>query len=265
MTRKLAVVTGGSRGMGAAMVKRFTTEGWDVVFTYVTDEAAANAVIAEIAAAEDTAPERTATGRDTTGVGAARAVQLDLGDPDSIISFWQELDLDGRVPDAVVNNAAVTGPKTTLAELDLEVLQAVTAVNWTGTVLFTREAVRRMARSAGGAGGAIVNMSSTAVRLGSPDQWIHYAALKGAIDVLTVGLAREVGPEGIRVNAVSPGYTLTDPGREAEIMARFEAMRHEVPLDRIGENEEVAAGVYWLCSDESSYVTGTVLPIAGGR
>lgn len=236
--------------MGAATVKRFAAEDWDVVFTYLSNEAAANAVVAEV---------------DETGAGSARAGQLDLSDSGSILSFWRGLDAGERVPDAIVNNAAITGPRTTLADLDLEVLQNVVAVNWTGTVLFTREAVRRMARSAGGSGGAIVNMSSTAVRMGAPNQWTHYAALKGALDVLTAGLSRELGHEGIRVNAVSPGYTRTDPGREEEIVARFERMRHEVPLDRIGENDEVAAGVYWLCSDESSYVTGTVLPISGGR
>jgi NAD(P)-dependent dehydrogenase (short-subunit alcohol dehydrogenase family) len=199
------------------------------------------------------------------GLGTAAACRLDLADPKQVIGFWRELDERGLAPQAVVNNAAITGPKTTTADLDLEVLQAVAATNWIGTVLFTREAVRRMSSARGGAGGVIVNVSSTAVRIGAPGQWTHYAALKGALDVFTNGLAREVGAEGIRVNAVSPGYTLTDVERSDEIIGRFERMRHEVPLGRIGTVEEIAAAIHWLCTDDAAYITGAVLPVAGGR
>jgi len=122
-----------------------------------------------------------------------------------------------------------------------------------------------MSTAHGGRGGAIVNLSSTATLAGSPNQWIDYAATKGAVDILTKGLAREVGEEGIRVNAVGPGYTLTDMAREGQIAERFDQYKHEVPMGRIGTVEEVANGIYWLCSDEATYVTGTVLPVAGGR
>jgi len=128
-----------------------------------------------------------------------------------------------------------------------------------------REAVARMSTAQGGRGGAICNLSSTATLAGSPNQWIDYAATKGAVDILTKGLSREVGEQGIRVNAVAPGYTLTDMAHEGEIEARFDSFRHEVPMGRIGQVEEVANGIYWLCSDEASYVTGAVLPVAGGR
>ena len=128
-----------------------------------------------------------------------------------------------------------------------------------------REAVRRMSTASGGSGGSIVNLSSTATALGSPNQWVHYAATKGAIDVFTRGLAHEVAEEGIRVNAVSPGLTLTDPAQADAIAARLEELRHEIPMGRAGSADEVAEAIYWLCSDAASYVTGAVLPAAGGR
>ncbi len=242
--KKTALITGGSRGIGAAVVRRFAAEGWRVIFTYVSNQAAADAVAAE---------------------ANARAIRCDVGKEADILALFAALDADGIRPDAVVNNAGITGPKRRQTEVTAEVLEEVARVNFIGTVLMCREAVKRMATSAGGKGGAIVNLSSTATLAGGPNQWADYAALKGAIDIYVKGLAREVGTEGIRVNAVAPGYTMTDMAKAGGIAARFDAYKHEVPMGRIGTVEEVAAGIYWLASDDAAYVTGTVMPVSGGR
>lgn len=160
--------------------------------------------------------------------------------------------------DAVVINAGITGPKTRLADASGEVLRDVVSTNLLGTLYCAREAVRQGVKS-------IVLLSSTATKLGSPNQWVHYAATKGAVDVLTNGLAREVAGQGIRVNAVAPGLTLSDPAQAAAIAARLETLKHEIPMARAGSGEEVAEAIFWLCSDAASYVTGVVLPVAGGR
>lgn len=244
MSKKTALITGGSRGIGAATVARFSAAGWDTVFTYVSNREAADAVAAE------------------TG---ARAIQSDVGSEDDIMSLMTTLDADGVYIDALVNNAGITGPKRRMEDVTVEILNDVLRVNIIGTVIMCREAIKRMSTAHGGSGGAIVNLSSTATLAGSPNQWIDYAATKGAVDILTKGLAREVGEEGIRVNAVGPGYTLTDMARKGKIAERFDQYKHEVPMGRIGTVEEVANGIYWLCSDEAGYVTGTVLPVSGGR
>lgn len=241
---KTVLITGGSRGIGAAAVRRFAAEGWRVIFTYVSNDAAADEIASE------------------TG---ARAIKGDVGAEADILGLFRTLDDEGINLDALVNNAGITGPKRRLEDVTWETVMDVLRVNVAGTVVMCREAVRRMSTSNGGKGGAIVNLSSTATLQGSPNQWIDYAAGKGAIDILTKGLAREVGEEGIRVNAVAPGYTLTEMSIAGQIATRFEEFRHEVPLGRIGTAEEVAAGIYWLCSDESAYVTGSVMPVAGGR
>jgi len=242
--RRTVLITGGSRGIGAAVVQRFADEGWRVIFTYVSNDEAAGKVA------------------DETG---ARAIKGDVGSEADILSLFAALDDEGVYIDAVVNNAGITGPKRRLDEAEWDTVMDVLRVNVAGSVIMCREAVKRMSRAHGGHGGAIVNLSSTATLAGSPNQWIDYAAGKGAIDIMTKGLAREVGEEGIRVNAVAPGYTMTDMSREGDIAGRFESFRHEVPLGRIGTVEEVANGVYWLCTDEASYITGCVLPAAGGR
>lgn len=249
--RRHVLITGGSRGMGAATVRCFARRGWDVTFTFKSRAQAADGV--RRAAMAEAADARVEIER------------LDLRSEQDILELFLRLDAREVRLDALVNNAAVTGPKTALLGLTSENLREVTETNWVGTVLMLREAVRRMSTAHGGSGGSIVNLSSTAVRLGAPGQWVHYAGLKGAIDVLTQGLAREVAEQGIRVNAVSPGYTLTDEARADEIVARFERHRHEVPMGRIGTVDEVAEAVHWLCSEAASYVTGVVLPVAGGR
>lgn len=241
---KTVLVTGGSRGIGAATVRRFAHEGWTVIFTYVSNEAAADEVALE------------------TG---ARAIQCDAGSEPAILAMMALLDGEGVYLDALVNNAGITGPKRRLSDVTSETLRDVTGVNVIGLTLMCREAVRRMSTASGGRGGVIVNLSSTATLFGAPNQWADYAATKGYVDILTKGLAREVGEEGVRVNAVAPGYTLTDMARQGQIEARFDEFRHEVPMGRIGTVDEVAAGIYWLCTDDAGYITGTVLPVAGGR
>ena len=242
--KKAALITGGSRGIGAAIVQCFVAKGWDVVFTFVSDDAAAKQV---------------------AGATGARAIKSDVGREEDILSLFSQLDAEGIYIDALVNNAGITGPKRRLQETTWETLETVARVNFIGLVAMCREAANRMTVSNGGHGGAIVNISSTATKLGAPNQWADYAALKGAVDILTNGFAREVGEDGVRVNAVAPGYTMTDMARAGQISERFDQFRHEVPLGRIGNVEEIAAAVYWLCSDEASYVTGTTLPVSGGR
>lgn len=244
MSAKSVLVTGGSRGIGAATVERFTAEGWRTYFTFISDNAAASRM---------------------AGTTGATAIQSDVGQEADILSLMAQLDADGVVLEALINNAGITGPKRRMESVTADTLTDVLRVNVIGTALMCREAVKRMSTKNGGRGGAIVNLSSTATLAGSPDQWVDYAASKGAIDILTKGLAREVGEEGVRVNAVAPGYTLTDMARAGQIAERFDAYKHEVPLGRIGLVEEVAAGIYWLCTDDAAYVTGTVLPVSGGR
>ena len=251
--RKTVVVTGGSRGIGAGIAKLFGARGWDVVITYARNQTAAETVVAEIKHV----------------AGRASALRCDTRDEASITALFQDLDQRGVVISALVNNAGITGPKTTLMELDAATLRDVVDVNLIGVVLCCREAARRMSTRRGGPrgghGGVIINLSSTGTKLGNPNQWVHYAATKGAIDVLTNGLARELALDGIRVAAVAPGLTLTDPALEPLILARLAEMRGEIPLARAGTVNEVAEAVYWLCSEAASYCTGVVLPVAGGR
>lgn len=242
----MLLVTGGSRGIGAATAKLAAARGYAVALFYRENEAAAASVVRAI---ED-------------GGGRALAVQADVGDEQSMVRGFAAADRLGRL-EVLVNNAAVTGPVSRLVDLPSPALDEVLRVNVTGAFLAAREAIRRMSKRNGGAGGCIVNVSSGASRTGSPGVWIHYAASKGALDTMTLGLARELGPEGIRVNAVRPGVTNTDihaarpPGQLAQ-------MAQAVPLGRIGEPVEIARTILWLASDEASYLTGALLDAAGG-
>lgn len=248
-TQRTVLITGGSRGIGRATARIFAAAGWRVALTYRRDAAAANSVVGAI----------------TGAGGRAEALPCDVAREASIVDLFGRLDGAGIRLDAVVNNAGITGPRTRLADLDAGTLHDVVAVNLCGAILVAREAAKRLSTARGGAGGTIINLSSTATRQGSPDQWVHYAATKGAIDVLTNGLARELAAEGIRVNAVAPGLTLGDPSQRAAIEARLAELAHEIPMARAGTAEEVAQAILWLCGDQASYVTGVVLPVAGGR
>jgi NAD(P)-dependent dehydrogenase (short-subunit alcohol dehydrogenase family) len=235
-TRKTVLITGGSRGIGAATVRLFAARGWRVAFTWVSQ-------------AVPTAD----------GVSAYRC---DVRNEAEVTALFRQVAADfGRI-DALVNNAGITGPRCRIEDVTADLLRDVTATNLIGPILCAREAVRHMAQLGGG---SIVNLSSTATKRGSPDQWVHYAATKGAINVLTAGLAAEVAAQGIRVNAVAPGLTLSDPAESGRIAARLDTMRGEIPMNRAGTADEVAEAVFRLCSDAASYVTGVVLPVAGGR
>ena len=243
------IVTGGSRGIGAAACRLLAAAGHPVAVNYARDAAAAQSVCDGIQAAG----------------GRAVAIQGDMADEASIQAlFAQARGALGPIG-GLVNNAGITGPVSRLDSLTASALRDVLALNVTGAFLCAREAVRAMSTAHGGAGGAIVNVSSIAAKLGGPSEWVHYAASKGAIDTLTIGLAREVAAEGIRVNAVAPGLIDTDIHAAAGQPDRVARMGPSVPMRRAGTAQEAAAAIVWLLSPAASYVTGAVLPVGGGR
>lgn len=245
---RVAVVTGGSRGIGAATARRLAAQGWSVCLSYRSTPEAAKVVVAACEA---------------VGVDAV-AVAADVASPDDVAHLFQAADRLGRVA-ALVNNAGIADRKQRVDEMSPERIVRMTAVNLVGPFLCAGEAVRRMSSLHGGAGGAIVNVSSIAARLGGPDEWVDYAATKGAIDTMTIGLAKEVGAEGIRVNAVRPGLIATEIHAANGQPDRIERMAPGIPLQRAGTAEEVANAIAWLCSDAASYVTGAILDVGGGR
>jgi NAD(P)-dependent dehydrogenase (short-subunit alcohol dehydrogenase family) len=243
------IVTGASRGIGAAVALAAGHAGYDVAVNYAGDELSAAKVVHAIEGA----------GRRAVAIRADVAHELDVK------RLFAEAAERLGVVSALVNNAGITGGFARVDEVTLATIERVFAVNVTGTMLCSREAVRRMSTKHGGSGGAIVNMSSRAATLGGAGEWVHYAATKGAIDTFTIGLAREVADEDIRVNAVAPGLIDTDLHAAAGEPGRIDRMAPGVPMKRPGSAEEIAAGVLWLLSPEASYVTGTIVPIAGGR
>ena len=243
------IVTGGSRGIGAATARLAARQGWDVCLSYVRDSDAAAAVVGDIEAVG----------------GRAVAVQGDVGRDDGIAPLFDAAEAAFGPVAGLVNNAGITGGFAKVSELTGALVREVFDVNVVGTMLASAEAVRRMSTAHGGAGGVIVNISSTATKAGSPGEWVHYAASKGAVDVFTGGLAREVAREGIRVNAVAPGLILTDLHASVGDPDRPNRMADQMPIGRAAAPEEVAEAVVWLLSDAASYVAGAVLPVAGGR
>jgi NAD(P)-dependent dehydrogenase (short-subunit alcohol dehydrogenase family) len=248
-SRGAAIVTGGSRGIGAAIAKLLGASGYSVAFNYASDEAAARSVLDHL----------TRAGTRTV------AIQADISREADILRLFDIAQRELGPLRALVNNAAVTGGKARVDEIDSAKLTQMLAVNVAGTMLCSREAVRRMSTRRGGSGGAIVNISSLAARTGSAGEWVHYAASKGAVDTFTIGLAREVAAEGIRVNAVAPG--LVDTGLHAANgePGRLARLNPTIPMQRAGTPDEIAQGVLWLLSDAASYTTGTILEIGGGR
>ncbi|WP_028066507.1 SDR family NAD(P)-dependent oxidoreductase [Solirubrobacter soli] len=237
MTRPLTIVTGGSRGIGAAVCRRLASEGHDVVFSYVAAQARAAEVVRDVRAA---------------GV-RCEAVRADVADAADVDALF---DAAGAVT-GLVNNAGITGPVGRLVDVDPAEFARLWAVNLTGVLLCCRRAAQVMAP-----GGSIVNISSGAATLGGPGEYVHYAASKGAVDTITIGLSKELGPDGIRVNAVAPGAVWTEIHLDPERPARVGA---QTPLGRAGEPDEIAGAVAWLLSADASYTTGAILRVAGGR
>jgi len=249
MTGKILIVTGGSRGIGAATCRLAGQRGYAVVVNYHRDAAAAATIVAEI--------ERAG--------GTAIAIQADVAREADIERLFAETDARfGRVTH-LVNNAGITGRGQRLDVVEATTLEAIFDLNILGCFLCAREAVRRMSTAHGGAGGVIVNLSSAAATLGSPGEYIWYAASKGAIDTMTIGLSKEVAREGIRVNAVAPGLILTEIHASSGEPGRVGRLTPLVPAGRAGTAEEVAETILFLLSDASSYVTGAVLRVSGGR
>jgi NAD(P)-dependent dehydrogenase (short-subunit alcohol dehydrogenase family) len=246
---RILLVTGGSRGIGAATAVLAARASWDVAINYTRDATAAEAVAAEVRA----------LGR------RAMVVQADVANEAQVLAMFAAVDASlGRVT-GLVNNAGIVDLPARVDEMSLQRLQRMWAVNITGSFVCAREALKRMSRRHGGPGGAIVNLSSAAARLGSPNQYVDYAASKGAIDTFTLGLAREVAAEGVRVNGVRPGIIDTDIHASGGQPDRAAQMAPSVPLQRAGTSEEVAAAIVWLLSDEASYATGTTIDVTGGR
>jgi NAD(P)-dependent dehydrogenase (short-subunit alcohol dehydrogenase family) len=246
---KVLIVTGGSRGIGAATARLAGARGYAVAVNYLHSREVAEGVVAEI--------ERAG--------GTAIAVAGDVAVDGDVLRLFGTVDERlGRVT-ALVNNAGILDRQMRLDEMELARLQRIFATNIVGAFVCAREAVRRMSTRHGGAGGAIVNVSSAAARLGSPNEFIDYAASKGALDTLTIGLSKEVGGEGIRVNGVRPGLIYTDIHDSSGDPGRVERFIPGVPMQRGGTAEEVAQAILWLLSDEASYVNGATIDVTGGR
>jgi NAD(P)-dependent dehydrogenase (short-subunit alcohol dehydrogenase family) len=246
---QIALVTGGSRGIGAATARVAAERGYAVAVNYVSNEPAARAVV---------------DGIERAG-GTAIAVQADVGSEPDVCRLFAEVDRRLGVLTALVNNAGVLDMQTRVEHMTAERLNRVFRINVTGAFLCAREAVRRMSTLRGGRGGAIVNVSSGAARLGSPGEYVDYAASKGALDTMTIGLSREVAEEGIRVNAVRPGFIYTEIHAAGGEPQRVDRVKAFVPMKRGGSAEEVARAILWLLSDDASYSTGTFIDVTGGK
>jgi len=242
------VVTGASRGIGAAIARLAGQRGYTVGVNYSASAAEASSVVREI----------------TSDGGRALAIHADISREDQIISLFRTAEGELGPIKALVNNAGITGGPSRVENLTAKAIQKTFAINVTGAILCAREAVRRMSTRRGGSGGSIVNISSIATRTGAPGEWVHYSASKGAINTFTIGLAREVAAEGIRVNAVAPGLIETEIHSDGE-PGRLQRLMPTIPMARVGQPAEVAEAVLWLLSPAASYVTGSILEIGGGR
>ncbi len=243
------LVTGGSRGIGAATARLAAAQGWAVAVNYTANSLAADEVVRSIRSAG----------------GNAITVQADVADETQVLRMFEKVDAKlGRLT-GLVNNAGVVDVTARLDEMTMARWRRMFDINVMGSLLCAREAVRRMATRHGGEGGAIVNVSSAAARLGAPGQYVDYAAAKGAIDAFTIGLAKEVASDGIRVNAVRPGLIETEIHASGGLPNRVNDLKHQVPMQRGGTADEVAQAIVWLLSDAASYTTMSLLEVSGGR
>ncbi|AOW11788.1 NAD(P)-dependent oxidoreductase [Hydrogenophaga crassostreae] len=243
------LVTGGSRGIGAATALLAARSGWSVAVNYAANSLAADEVVRAIRA----------------DGGTAMAVQADVADEAQVLAMFQKIDAKFGPLGGLVNNAGVVDVSARLDEMSVARWRRMFDINVIGAMLCAREAVRRMSTRHGGQGGAIVNVSSAASRLGSPGQYVDYAAAKGAIDTFTIGLAKEVAAEGIRVNAVRPGLIDTEIHASGGLPSRVKDLQHLVPMQRGGTANEVAQSIVWLLSNAASYTTMSLLDVSGGR
>ena len=249
MNSRVMIITGGSRGIGAATAVKAAARGYAVCVNYLQDAAAAQAVVGKIRAAG----------------GIAIAVAADVSLEEDVVRLFRSVDEQLGKVSALVNNVGVLEKKMRIVEMDMARLNRIFSSNITSQFLCAREAVLRMSHNHGGAGGAIVNVSSAASRLGSAGEYVDYAASKGAVDTFTTGLSLEVANEGIRVNCVRPGFIHTDIHASGGEANRVERLRSMIPMQRGGRADEVANAILWLLSDEASYVTGSFIDIAGGK
>lgn len=248
MSDRVAIITGGSRGIGRATALAAAARGYQVVVGYASNKAAADEVVAKIDGSN----------------GKAIAVKCDVGSEADILDLYRQADAFGPLG-VLVNNAGVVDMTSRVDEMSAERLHRMMSINVVGTILCAREAVKRLSTRHGGKGGVIVNLSSVASTLGSPAQYVDYAASKGAVDTFTLGLAREIAGEGVRVVAVRPGLIDTEIHASGGEPDRAHRLAHNVPMKRVGTADEIANAIVWLMSDEASYVTGTIIDVSGGR
>lgn len=243
------LITGGGRGIGAATARLAGKQGYDVVFSYVNEQTSALEVAADIQACGQ----------------RALAVQADSADPAHVARLFSALDDEfGRI-DVLVNNAAIIAKQSQLEDLDFERIQRIFAVNSIGPILCAQQAVKRMSYRHNGRGGVVINVSSASARLGSPNEYVDYAASKGALETFTIGFAKEVARDGIRVNCVRPGHIYTEMHASGGEPNRVDRVKDSIPLGRGGKPEEVARAILWLASAEASFITGTFLDVTGGK
>jgi len=247
--QKVMLITGGSRGIGAAIAELAAAAGYAICFSYKSNQAAADAVVARI----------------VDNGGQALAVQADVASEDDVLRLFEAADRRFGALTVLVNNAGILEKQMRVEEMDVARMQRIFTTNIIGSFLCAREAVRRMSTAHGGKGGAIINVSSVAARTGGAGEYVDYAASKGAIDTLTIGLAREVATEGIRVNGVRPGVIYTDIHASGGEPGRVDRVKVNVPMQRGGQPQEIAEAVLWLASDKASYATGTLIDVTGGR